>query len=82
KPNRVAAGPGKLCRTLQIDRSDSGLAFTPENSLWVSARTPEFEQALADQEQTLTQTTRIGLSKAVEQPWRWYLTGHPAVSKP
>ncbi|MEL6246880.1 MAG: DNA-3-methyladenine glycosylase [Cyanobacteria bacterium J06627_15] len=82
KPNRVAAGPGKLCRTLQIDRSDSGLAFTPENSLWVSARTPVFEQALATQEQTLTQTIRIGLSKAVEQPWRWYLTGHPAVSKP
>ncbi|MEO0541863.1 MAG: DNA-3-methyladenine glycosylase, partial [Cyanobacteria bacterium P01_A01_bin.105] len=29
KPHRVAAGPGKLCRTLQLDRSHSGLIFSP-----------------------------------------------------
>lgn len=31
--------------------------------------------------QTIIQTTRIGLTQGVDIPWRWYLEGHPAVSK-
>ncbi len=81
KPQRIAAGPGKLCRTLQIDRSDSGPVFSRETGLWITPRTAEFDQAIQNGDQQITQTTRIGLSKAIEQPWRWYLTGHPAVSK-
>lgn len=82
KPQRVAAGPGKLCRTLAIDRHHSGHPFAPEHDLWITPRQPMLSQALQDGDQSLTQTTRIGLSKATEQPWRWYLTGHPAISKP
>ena len=82
KPQRVAAGPGKLCRTLQIDRSDSGQVFAPNHDLWITPRPPTLSQALRAGQQQLTQTTRVGLSKAVELPWRWYLTAHPAVSKP
>lgn len=81
KPQRVAAGPGKLCRTLGIDRSDSGKTLETGNNLWITPRDPIFSQALATGTQQLTQTTRIGLSKAIEHPWRWYLAGHPAVSK-
>jgi DNA-3-methyladenine glycosylase len=81
-PHRVAAGPGKLCRTLAIDRTHNGQAFTPENRLWLEPRSPEWQSALTAGQITLTQTTRIGLSKAKEQLWRWYLAGNPAVSKP
>lgn len=75
KPHRVAAGPGKLCRALDIDRGLDGVLYHPENGLWLEA--PE-EEAIAED---LVQTTRIGITKAAERPWRWYLKDHPAVSK-
>ncbi|MEM9977063.1 MAG: DNA-3-methyladenine glycosylase [Cyanobacteria bacterium P01_D01_bin.2] len=79
--NRVAAGPGKLCRTLAIDRCHSGLALVPQHQLWLEHRTAEFQQQLDRGQRTLTQTTRVGITKATERPWRWYLSGHPSVSK-
>jgi DNA-3-methyladenine glycosylase len=30
----------------------------------------------------ITQTTRIGISRAQDQPWRFYVTGNAYVSKP
>ena len=78
---RVAAGPGKLCRTLAIERRHSGLPLLPASRLWIEQRTAAWHSALA-QGQAITQTTRIGISKAKEYPWRWYLTGHPSISKP
>ena len=80
--NRIAAGPGKLCRTLSINRSHTGLALTPQNQLWLEHRTQAFQHQIDQGQHALVQTTRIGLSKAVEHPWRWYLKDHPSVSKP
>ncbi len=80
--NRIAAGPGKLCRTLAIDQQQNGLALNPENQLWLEHRTPEFQSKLDQGEYALVQTTRIGISKATDLPWRWYLKDHPSVSKP
>lgn len=79
---RAAAGPGKLCRTLAIDRSYNGLPLIPSHELWLEHRQTEFQQQLDQGIQSLVQTTRIGISKAAEQPWRWYLKDHPSVSKP
>ncbi len=74
KLEKVAAGPGKLCRALQIDTSLRGLPIHPDSGLWVvprpTAAPPE-----------ITQTTRIGLSKGVDIPWRWYVSSSPAVSR-
>ena len=75
KPHRVAAGPGKLCRALKIDRSLDGMLFHPDNGLWLAHRERSVDRA------DLVQTTRIGITKAAERPWRWYLKDHPAVSK-
>lgn len=79
---RVAAGPGKLCRTLGINRCHNSLALVPQHQLWLEHRSNEFQQQLDQAHHTLVQTTRIGISKAADQPWRWYLKGHPSVSKP
>lgn len=82
KPHRVAAGPGKLCRALQIDLTLNGTQLTIGHSLWLEPRKPAFQEKLQRKETKLVQTTRIGLSKGVDLPWRWYLHQCPAVSKP
>ena len=80
KPIKYAAGPGKLCRVMEIDRSLSGLPLTPDSGLWLEPRSPQFQQECAQGQQNLVQTTRIGISKGVEYPWRWYLENSPSVS--
>lgn len=81
KPHRHAAGPGKLCRVLQIDAHQNGQVLAPARALWIEHRAPGFQQQLHQHQRTLTQTTRIGLTQGVDLPWRWYLEGSPAVSK-
>lgn len=80
--HRVAAGPGKLCRTLQINQHHNNLALNPQNQLWLEHRSPTFQNQLDQGQHTLIQTTRIGITKAADLPWRWYLNGHPSISKP
>lgn len=87
--HRIAAGPGKLCRVLDIDRSLSGQMLEPGKPLWLEHRSPEFidamaagqSETIATQSEQLIQTTRIGLTRGVEIPWRWYLKNCRAVSK-
>ena len=74
KPHRLAAGPGKLCMALQIDRSFNGQWLQPGEALYLEHRLPSFEPSLV-------QTTRIGLTQGADLPWRWYLKDCPAVSK-
>lgn len=80
KPIKYAAGPGKLCRVMDIDRSLSGVALVPESGLWLEARSPDFEQKIQSQAHRLVQTTRIGISQGVDLPWRWYLDHCDSVS--
>ncbi|MEM6839617.1 MAG: DNA-3-methyladenine glycosylase [Cyanobacteria bacterium P01_C01_bin.120] len=81
KPHRVAAGPGKLCRSLKIDRDLNGITFAPGQSLWLEGRSPEDAEAIATGKRKLVQTTRIGLTQGADIPWRWYLANSDAVSK-
>ncbi|MDG2991127.1 DNA-3-methyladenine glycosylase [Candidatus Synechococcus calcipolaris G9] len=75
--HRLAAGPGKLCRVLGIDRQLSGQPLAPETGLWLEPRPPHLKNSLE-----LVQTTRIGLKQGQDIPWRWYLKNSPAVSRP
>jgi len=81
RPHRIAAGPGKLCRALKIDLSLSGQALQPGNPLWLEHRDLQFQTELDSQIKSLVQTTRIGLTRGTDLPWRWYLNNSPAVSK-
>lgn len=74
KTQRVAAGPGKLCRVLKIDRSLSGQILHPSQALYLEHRPPGLQP-------NLVQTTRIGISQGTDFPWRWYLSNCPAVSR-
>ncbi|MDR7922485.1 DNA-3-methyladenine glycosylase [Thermosynechococcus sp. HY213] len=73
-PPRSAAGPGKLCQVLGIDRQLSGLMLGKESGLWLE-KPPQPLTA------PVVQTTRIGISQGQEIPWRWYVQGNPAVSR-
>ncbi len=68
----LCAGPGRLAQALGIDRSFDGLSFlcTP------------FRLRPASAPHDLVVGPRIGISKAVGQPWRFGLAGSPFLSKP
>ena len=75
-PDRIAAGPGKLCRVMEIDLDLYGTALEDGSALWVEGRSLTSNSPIE-----LIQTTRIGLTQGVDLPWRWYLKDCKAVSK-
>ncbi len=81
KPERIAAGPGKLCQVMAIDRSLTHTKLDKTQALWLEHRSSAWQQALEAQTHHLVQTTRIGLTQGVDLPWRWYLENCRAVSK-
>jgi DNA-3-methyladenine glycosylase len=76
-PHRIASGPGLVCQALKIDRSHHGVFLGDPSSLWL-----EFPNC-KDTSPSLpvVATTRIGLTQGKDIPWRWYIQGHPAVSR-
>lgn len=76
KPDRIAAGPGKLCRVMEIDLDLYGTRLEEGSALWVEGRSLTSNSPIE-----LIQTTRIGLTQGVDLPWRWYLKDCKAVSK-
>ena len=68
-------GPAKLCKAMHITRGENGLDLTDKNSgLWIE------ENQIIEPENIVT-TTRIGISQAVDYPWRFYIKDNPWVSK-
>jgi DNA-3-methyladenine glycosylase len=73
-------GPGKLCTALGIDRAMDGADLCDRNSaLWI-ARHPTHKKIVWSLGPMIT-TTRIGITKAVERPLRFYLDGSAWISK-
>ena len=72
---RLASGPALVTKTFGIDNSFNSLEVINNNSLWISQRKAIIKQ------KDLIQTTRIGISKAKNIKWRWYLKNSRSVSK-
>jgi DNA-3-methyladenine glycosylase len=81
KRSRLAAGPGKLCKVLQIDRTLSGFLLGAGQPLRLEHRSEHFQQALEEGTINFVQTTRIGISQGIDLPWRWYVGNSTAVSQ-
>jgi DNA-3-methyladenine glycosylase len=68
----LCSGPGKLCQALAVTRAHNGLSLAA----------PPFELRPAPPGIEVVSGPRIGISKAVEVPWRFGLAGSPYVSRP
>jgi DNA-3-methyladenine glycosylase len=72
EPRALCSGPGKLCEALAVSIRHNGLALDR----------PPFELRARTSEPDIVTGPRIGITKAVEHPWRYGLKGSPYLSKP
>jgi DNA-3-methyladenine glycosylase len=68
----LCSGPGRLCEALSITGADSGLSLTA----------PPFEIFAGASAVEIAVGPRIGLTKAVDLPWRYGEKGSRFLSKP
>jgi DNA-3-methyladenine glycosylase len=68
----LGSGPGRVCEALAITGAHNGLAVDR----------PPFALRERDREVEVSTGVRIGLTKAVELPWRYGLKGSRFLSKP
>jgi DNA-3-methyladenine glycosylase len=69
---RLCAGPGNVCQALGITRDQNGLPLDEE----------PFEIFAREAPVSVVRGPRIGISKAIEEPWRYGLEGSKFLSKP
>jgi DNA-3-methyladenine glycosylase len=66
-------GPAKFCQAMAIDRTLNGHNLSrPPLRLIATDRLPDSQ---------IIQTTRIGISRGQDVPWRFYIKNNPYVSK-
>ena len=68
----LCSGPGRLCEALGITRAHDGLPLDR----------PPFALEPPEREVQVVRGPRIGISRAVEQPWRYALAGSRFLSRP
>jgi DNA-3-methyladenine glycosylase len=70
----LARGPGRLCAALRIDRRQDGIDLCQAGPLWLGSdgQTPG----------EIGRSKRIGISRAVDSPLRFYVRGNRFVSGP
>jgi len=64
----VTSGPGRLTRAMGISGDDHGLTVCSER----------FNVTVARLEMDITATTRIGITRGIERPWRFVGSGNVA----
>ncbi len=69
----LCAGPGRLCQALGISLLEDGLDLTTGEGLWLARGRPVPESLV---------TKRIGMSEAVNRPWRFVVPGSRFASRP
>jgi DNA-3-methyladenine glycosylase len=70
-PRRLASGPGRLCQALGVTSHHNGAALDE----------PPFALLARESDAAVVVGPRIGISKAVDLPWRFGLDGSPFLSR-
>ena len=69
---QLCSGPGKICQALGITRADNALPLDR----------PPFHLLARTSAPDIVTGPRIGITKAVEHPWRYGLKGSRFLSRP
>lgn len=72
KDTNLARGPGNLARSLGISLADLGMDLRDAEGIHLGARVVEDYEIAAG--------PRVGVSKAADVPWRFWIEGDPTVS--
>jgi len=67
-------GPGKICAAFALDRAQNGIDLVSSDEVFIT-------QGLPVHESEIEISTRIGITVAVEFPWRFYVKSNPFVSR-
>jgi DNA-3-methyladenine glycosylase len=70
----LARGPGRLAAAMRIDRGDDGVDLCSNRTLWLGHA--------VRQTGPIGESVRIGLTREVKRPLRFYESGNPYVSGP
>jgi DNA-3-methyladenine glycosylase len=71
-PRLLASGPGRLCQALAITGEHDGLSLDR----------PPFELRSRNEPVEVLAGARVGISRAVELPWRYAEAGSRFLSRP
>jgi DNA-3-methyladenine glycosylase len=72
QPRALASGPGKLCRALGIGLAHNGASLRgPALRVADDGYVPE----------AVSVSPRVGITQAVEKPWRFFIDGNACVSR-
>jgi DNA-3-methyladenine glycosylase len=66
-------GPAKLCKAFGIERTENGTDLTGDKIFILDPSKPVKPEIIT--------TTRIGINKSVNLPWRYYIKNNPFISK-
>ncbi|ABX08187.1 DNA-3-methyladenine glycosylase [Prochlorococcus marinus] len=72
---RIASGPGLLAKRFGFNLEHDKYLITAEKMFWLAESTSAIKM------KEVINTTRVGVSKAKDLPWRWYLQNSRSVSK-
>ncbi|MCP3937312.1 MAG: DNA-3-methyladenine glycosylase [Actinomycetia bacterium] len=73
KTKDLCSGPAKLCQALDVDGRFDGHDLAEDPLLLLDDGTPPPAEPSV--------SARIGLSRGLDLPWRWYVSGDPNVSR-
>jgi DNA-3-methyladenine glycosylase len=71
----LTRGPGRLAAALAIDRGLNGVDLCAPGPLWLAVGPPGKPGPIG-------RSPRIGITREIERPWRFYERGSPFVSGP
>ena len=75
-PRDLASGPAKLCQAFGIGRESDGTDLVRRGGSLAIEDDGTPPPAVPGN------SSRIGLTRAVDVPWRWFVPGDPNLSRP